>query len=351
MTKFTEANYPGLLGVTGVCRISDREIWGRLLSPITKGLLGPITGSRDPVVMETVKGLFPGDEVTNLNNHQIFGSLDFVRFPYTHNFYKTQNGVFIVKRDGIKMEATAWFGDAEAGRGELIFKAGLRDRCYDGTKRANDTALLDYEYDDPVLNRRLSTDLKSIEMSVYAFMPGSKISDAIDDGQYELFVRQPFAFVKEPDKFLRNFNLVWLTRRAPGQHATPIPDVSNAFLEESEKLAGKYGYDVTEMAPSHYHVAKWGIAKNYVIVDRDHERAIHGLTDGLERIRATGYPLTRSQQSWVCVLQSLPAEAIPAHLRIEGLAWPQNNLTKECLWLYKPVSAKGEAFRKSCLRT
>ena len=346
MVKYTEANYSELLGVTAVCQISDREIWERLLSPITRGLLGPIVERRDPLVKDTVSGLFAGDEVTNLNGHRLYaGSPDFVRFPYVYNFYRTANGALIIKRDGLKFEAIGWFGDVEAGRGEVIFKAGLRDRRFDSTKRANDCALLEFPYDHPVYDRPPSPVLRSVELSIYTFMPGSRIRDMVDDSDYDEFVRQPFKFRSEPEKFLKYFGMVWSSRRAPGQNSAPVTDVADSFLRQCESLALKYGYDLIEMAPSHYHVLRWGLGKGYSFVDPAHAAFVGDVNAGLQRIRDAGHPLTRSQQSWVCVAQSLPAESVPTHLALPGLIWPQDNIGPECLWLYKPLSRRASDFK------
>src|SRR5262249_36978824 len=147
MAKFTVANYPELLGYTPVSQSSDEDIWRYLVSPMTKVLLGDIVECRPPRVLETQEGLFEGDRVSNLNDHRLYGGqIGFVRFPYVVNFYKTENGAFVVKRDGVKLEVFCWFGEVEKGKAEMILKAALRDRRYDGTKRANDTALLDYPY-------------------------------------------------------------------------------------------------------------------------------------------------------------------------------------------------------------
>jgi hypothetical protein len=54
--------------------------------------------------------------------------------------------------------------------------------------------------------------------------------------------------------------------------------------------------------------------------------------------------LTRTQQSWVCVVQGLrPIELIPEGLYLNGPLWPQTNLDNACLWMVKPISEKGRA--------
>jgi hypothetical protein len=65
--------------------------------------------------------------------------------------------------------------------------------------------------------------------------------------------------------------------------------------------------------------------------------------EGLKRIKASGIRLTRAQESWVCVLQSLPAEHIPAGLNLNGPKWPQDNIGAVNLWMYKPLSARAIA--------
>ena len=346
MARFEIANYPELLGITDVCRVTDQEIWRSLVSPITRGLLGPIVEKRDPRVMETADGLFPGDQASNLNDHRLYGGQrGFVRYPYVHSFYRTREGAFIVKRDGSKFEVFCWFGDVEAGRGEMILKAALRDRRFDGTSRANDCALLDYPYDDPVLNRPLSKELKSVELSIYAYMPGSSLFDSTGDRDYEDFVRQPYGFLDRPELFMKHFEMAWRSKRAPGQSAVPIPDVARHSLKGFYALAERYGYDLIEMAPSHYHVARWGLAGGYRFADPTQAATFDGFTRGLERIRKSGMPLTRSQQSWVCVIQNLMPEAlIPEHLNLGGPRWPQDNISKQVLWLYRTVSERAAGF-------
>lgn len=347
MLKFTVANYPELLGFTKVCQVSDEDIWQHLVSPMTKGLLGNIVEIRPPRVIESLEGLFPGDHVANLNDHRLFGGQPgFVRFPYVTNFCKTENGAFIVKRDGVKFEVFCWFGEVEKGRGEMILKAGLRDRRFDGTKRANDSALLDYPYDDPILHRPLSPDFSSVELSIYAFMPGSRVIDVISDTEYERFVTQPYTFKDKPQEFLKYFNMAWSSKRAPGQQAAPIPDVAPFVLRGFQRIAEDLGYDFLEMAPSHYHVARWGLGGDYLFRDPEQEATFNAFSDGLERIRASGTPLTRSQQSWVCVVQSLAAQdLIPPVLRLNGPQWPQDNIGPKVLWLYKPISERVKGFK------
>lgn len=344
--RFSSADYPALLGVTGICRAEDRDIWRLLVSPITKGLLGPIVERADPRVMETLKGLFDGDEVSNLNDHRLYGGQEgFVRFPYVHNFYRTTNGAFIVKRDVVKVEVLCWFGDVMKGRGELILKAALRDRRFDGTRRANDTALLDYRYDDPVFHRRLSETLNSVEISIYAYMPGSRIADIMGDTELESFVRFPFRYVAKPDEFSKYFDAIWKSKRAPGQYAVPIPDVSDSVLEGFAAIAARCGYDLIEAAPSHYHVCRWLLSHGYSFSYPSDRDVFERLSQGLEAIRKAGHPLTRAQQSWVCIMQSLSPEAIPTHLNMGGPQWPQDNISDRCLWLYKPISKRAAGFQ------
>lgn len=176
-SKFQRVNTLDLLGITPLTRVTDEYIWTELLTPMVRALLGDIQ-SGYTTVKETVEGEFPGDRVTNLNNHQLYGGQSgFVRMPYIESVYKTTYGAFVVKRDGVKFKAFGWFGDYLKGKAELIFMCALRDRRYDGTKRANDTALLDFEFDDPRYNSRLSVngetlDASACELSAYCFMPG-----------------------------------------------------------------------------------------------------------------------------------------------------------------------------------
>ncbi|RTL40107.1 MAG: hypothetical protein EKK48_16780 [Candidatus Melainabacteria bacterium] len=326
------------LGITPICLVSDSEIWTHLVTPTVKGLLGPIVSQAAPEVLETVQGKFSGDEVSNLNDHRLYGGkTGFVRHPYIYSMYKTLNGAFIVKRDGVKFEAFCWYGDIDRSP-ELILKAALRDRRYDGTPRANDTALVDFPYDDPKHNAPLHSELKSVELSIYGFMPGSRIVDATGEPEFDRFFASPFSFADRPELFLKYFNRAWNTKRAPGQHAAPIRDVASHALPGFERIARAHGYDVIEMAASHYHVAKWAQSGGYVFSSSEQAREFASMTEGLAAIRAAGHPLTRSQQSWACVAQNLPAEHIPAALNMHGPLWMQDNLGQKCLWVHKPLS-------------
>lgn len=349
-------NVPELLGLAPIAQVSDEDIWNHLVTTTVKGLLGPIIKVEGPRLVETVEGLFPGDKSSNLNHHQLMdasGKLrgDLLRFPYVHHLYRTANGVMVIKRDLLKVQVLAWFGDVDKGKGELIFKAALRDRRYDGTRRADDCSLLDYSYANPHFHKRISTELSSVELSIYGFMPGSRVLDATGDEEYDRFIKNPFQFLSEPDRFLTLFQRGFHSKRGPGQHMAAIPDVSRFCLAGFEYLARKQGYDFIEMAASHYHVARWAVSGGYDYSSAEQKQAVDYLAAGLEYIRHNGTPLTRSQQSWVCVLQSLrPIDRIPQALRFitpenAHLTWPQDNLSDRCLWMYKPLSEQARGFK------
>lgn len=344
MNGFNHFDVAEMLGSTPLCKITDEELWARIVSPMTKGLLGPIIRVDKPTFVETVAGSFAGDEVSNLNDHRLYGGqAGYIRFPYIRTFYKTQHGAFIVKRDGGKVQVLCWQGDVEKGKAELMLKVSARDRRFDGTKRANDTALLDWRYDDPVLHKLLSPELRSAELSVYSFLPGSSIVDTIGDAEYHEFVRHPMKFVSKPQCFIKYFNRAWKAKRSPGQHSAPIKDVSEQILRELEQMLLAVGYDVVEVVPSHYHVARWFMAAGYAFNDAAHADNFAQLMAGLEQIRKNGLPLTRPQQSWVCVIQSLrPVELIPNGLFMNGPVWQQTNLNDFCLWMHKPLSEKAK---------
>lgn len=347
MSKFSEFDVAEMLGITPISQISDKDIWRYLVTPMIKGLLGPVVRTEPPRVMETTKGMFPGDEATNLNDHRLYGGQSgYVRYPYIYSSYKTEYGALIIKRDFVKVEVIAWQGDVDKGKGEMIFKAGLRDRRFDGTRRADDCALVDYSYADPVLHKQLAPgELKSVELSIYGFTPGSRVLDVTGEDEYENFVRNPFTFLDRPDLFRQYFDRAWKSKRAPGQVSSPIADVSKLVASALERLARAKGYDVVEGAASHYHVGRWLLSEGYQFFDATQAKTFKDFSDGLERIRAAGQPLNRIQQSWVCVVQSLrPVEKIPAGLFLDGPIWPQDNISNDCLWLFKPISDKGKAY-------
>jgi hypothetical protein len=396
MSIFQTMNLPSQHSVTRISQVTDEEIWRHLVTPTVKGLLGSIIKVESNQVLDTVAGLFPGDEVTNLNGHMLADangklSKDYVRFPYNHTLYRTVNGAMVIKRDGVKFEVFCWFGDIDRGKGELIFKAALRDRVYDGTKRANDCALLEYAYDNPDYHKRLSTVLSSVELSIYGFMPGSRIIDATGDKVFDQFVTNPFLFLDNPQAFLSLFHRAFKSKRGPGQYSAAIPDVAKYSLAGFERLASKYGYDLIEMAASHYHVAKWAQAGGYAYSDPAQAEMVAKLQAGLGGhprkryssdslsaildLRAAEPAARRLGAQWVphvwyrfvalldgrsdteqTASQAGEGDGEPPQAKVETakhllcslwctrLRWPQNNVDDECLWLYKPLSAKAQGF-------
>ncbi|MBI4534420.1 MAG: hypothetical protein HY711_10795, partial [Candidatus Melainabacteria bacterium] len=93
MPRFHKVNVAEMLGVTKISSVTDRQIWNGLVTPMVKSLLGPITEVQKPELSETVRGRFPGDEVTNLNDHRLFGGqIGFIRCPYIRTVYITEYG-------------------------------------------------------------------------------------------------------------------------------------------------------------------------------------------------------------------------------------------------------------------
>ena len=346
-TKFLSPNIPGLLGVTPISLVSDEEIWTELITPQVRALLGDVQESRLSV-REAVEGDFVGDEVTNYNDHRLYGGqTGFIRFPYVNSFYKTAYGALVIKRDGLKFKVLAWHGKL-GKEADLIFKVALRDRRYDGTSRAHDTSLVDFPiYNDAVNNAPLQlegmpVDSACVELSVYGFMPGSRIVDATGDPDYDRFVASPFEFVDKPEVFLAHFNRAWASKRAPGQNGNPVPDVSRYVGKAIELIAERAGYDYIENASSHFHVAKWAESLGYRYTNPKQAATLAAFTEGIKGLLESGVKLTRPQQSWVCVAQSLPKEHIPAGLDLGGPIWPQDNVGPENLWMYKPLSERAK---------
>ena len=334
-----------MLGITPLTRtaLKDQFIFSCLLSPTVKAMLGRITDVSKPMVRDTIAGFFPGDEANNLNDHRLYGGqTGYVRYPYISQLYRTTNGALVLKRDASKLKLSAWLGDIDKGKGELIHMAALRDRHLDGTPRANDCALVDFPYDDPIHHRRIHPDARSLEMSIYSYSPGSRLVDALGDPEFDEFVAKPFKFVDQPELFLKHFQQVWKSNRSPGQNATSVKDVSKMILPGFEKLAERCGYDFVESAPSHYHVAMWLMASGgyRYTYQRDAQTMAEFATRLKELRNIDGSELTRSQQSWVCVLQNLrDRDAIPKHLDLGGVTWPQDNIGAQTLWTNKPLSA------------
>ena len=332
------------LGVAPICLISDEDLWNDLVTPLAKGLLGEFVRSDPPRLTDKLEGLFAGDEATNFNDHRLYGGqTGFTRNYYLVTFYKYERGAFIVKRDNVKFELFCWFGDVENGRGQLILKAALRDRRHDGTIRANDSPLIDFPYDEALWNKPIAPGLKSVELSIYGFMPDTSILKTLKDPDLELFFRNPYTFVDRPRTFLKHFRRAWATERGPGQHSLPLRDVSKLVMPAFCKLAERAGYDVVELAASHYHVARWAMREGFNCVSANHSLILDAFQSSFEKVEQTlGVTLTRPQQSWLCVVQSLPSKFVPRGLKLKGLRYPQDNIRQECLWLYKSVSEKAK---------
>jgi hypothetical protein len=228
------------------------------------------------------------------------------------------------------------------GKGELIYKLALRDRRHDGTLRGNDCALLDFPYDEKV-NAPLPGGAKSVEVSVYAFGPGSRIASASGNAELEAFVANPFKFVDKPEQFLKLFEQAWKSNRAPGQIGASIGDVAKFIAPRFDQIAIRKGYDFLEDAASHYHVAMFALSAGYRVTFEDQAQQLAALKSGIERIKANGVALTRPQESWVCVLQSLPQELIRPELYLGGPRWMQDNISQDNLWFNKPLTEKAKA--------
>ena len=341
MLIFKSFDTTAMLGVTPLSRaqVSDSMVWEHLLTPTVKAMLGPLKELGEPRLFETTAGHFPGDEATNLNAHKIYGQEGFVRYPYISVCHRTTYGALVIKRDFRKIKVSAWVGDVDEGKAECIFLVALRDRRYDGTKAANDCAFLTFPYEH-VCNKPLAADLNSLEISIYSFLPGSRIKDACGDLELDQFVEKPFTFRDRHELFLKLFNKAWASKRGPGQHAAPIKDTAKVLLPGIETVAKHCGYDLLEAAASHYHVAMWFMSSGFRVSYQHDVNTMRAIAAGLKRIRDKGTPLTRPQQSWVCVLQSLSDEQICPHLQL-GIKWPQDNIAPDSLWLCKPLSAKG----------
>ncbi len=346
MRKLTKEMINHYLGVQPIVLLDDTEIWRRLISPNTKSLLGKIVTEPGISMVDTIQGEFPGDEVTNLNQHQINGARgQHIRFPYLKSTYQTERGKVIVKRDQTKVVVLGWYGKRgeKDTAGQLIYKVAIRDRCFDGTPYANDCSLQDFPRHDPELHKPLLADASSVELSIYGFLPGTRVKDYLGDEEHESFIAKPFKFIEDPELFLQHFEKAFKSALAPGQIAAPIPDMAPFMSANVEKVAASRGYDFAEGAASHYHVCRWGQAFGWRVTDPEKATIINELTAGLARLREKGIRLTRSQESWVCVLQSLPRKYIPDQLYLGGATWQHDGLNKNYLWMHKPLTdrAKG----------
>lgn len=338
-----------LARVSRIASIKDKVIWKVLVTPEVKRILGDFIDSRVDV-SDRVAGDFPGDEVSNLNDHRLYGGqTGYVRYPYSRCVYRFSNGLFIVKVDGGKFEAFVWKVDADSGVRECVFKAALRDRRFDGTPAADDCALSHYTYSDSVHHRRLAIgEHTSLEISIYGFKPGTRLADS----EFDAFVEHPYQFLKHPEKFRQLFDKAWLSGRAPGQNAQPIDDVARLTPAAFVKIATQLGYDFLETAPSHWHVAKWFETRGYRYSSDAHAQLMARFQEGIDKVRirlaCQDRKLARNQEPWLCVLQHLAhpqvnrPDLIPDELRLPGLLWPQDNINPEVLWMNKPLNARAK---------
>lgn len=349
MRNHNHKKVPELIGLTPITTVTDPQIWRHLLTPQVRTLLGPITNAGEPQVKDTIAGFFPGDEATNLNNHRLHGGSDrYTRYPYISTLYRTAYGALVIKRDFAKIKALGWIGDVMRGKGELIYKAALRDRRFDGTLRANDSPLLDFPYDDPKFNLPLPGEVSSLEVSIYGFMPGSRISSLGGEQDFENFVANPFTFLGDPEKFLAFFNRAFRSQRAPGMVAAPIIDVSKLQLQGFDTIGRLKRYDFLEDAASHYHVAMFAQSIGYRPTYADQAENLRQLTEAIAKVKAAGHQITRPQESWLCTLQSLrPVELIPEQFYFGGPYWQQDNISQENLWMNKPLSARAAELIKA----
>jgi hypothetical protein len=291
--------------------------------------------------------------VYNHNGHKINGNdTKKVRYPYLQCYYQTAYGAFIVKYEGLKFKASCWFGDMK--KPQLIYLVALRDRRFDGTERTNDGALHSYpEFALPINAKPkfpgAPEDFSFVEASIYAFMPGSRISEACGDMELERFVAQPFEFLDRPQVFLKNFWRAWKSNRSPGQSGNPIPDVSKNANQAFDQLARKAGYDFIDNSVSHYHVARWTESNGYSYHEALDKATMSQFANGIRtvrnRLKAKGIELTRPQESWLCVLQSLPEELIPPDYNLNGPRWIWDNISPFYLWMYKPISERAIAYQ------
>lgn len=344
--KYPKYDVAELLGMTRLLQVTDQQMWDHLLTPTVRALLGPIVEIGKPRVIETTECHFEGTCGSNMNDHRLYGGKsDFVRFPFISTMHRTADGAFVTQKDGVKIKALGFHGNVNAGTGELIYIAALKDRRFDGSLRGNDSALLHFPYSEPSNLPLVAAEKgRSVEISIYGFQPRSRLKDATGDKEYDLFVEQPFTFLDRPDTFLKHFWYAWNTAHGPGQHACAIPDVAKHSLAGFERIARFCRYDLIEAATSHYNVAMWFAKQGYRYSFKKDVALMAAFAAGLKNIRDSGHPLTRQQQSWVCVLQHLrPVELIPPHLYLGGIQWPQNNIDQNNLWMNKALTKRGQA--------
>jgi hypothetical protein len=348
MLMFDNRNIAGPLGYAPIAATSDAEVVELLLTPDVRTILGALRIKGEPELTDSLSGRFPGDEVSNLNRHRIVGG-GRVRFPYLATYHFMRYGLLVIKRDRFKLKVDCWHGDPFAGAGELMYRVALRDRVSDGTPAANDCALLGYKQSDPVLCKPLPVG-SAVELSTYGFKPGSNVCMQHRCGQFGKFLSNPFSFLKRPRQFLRHFHRAWTSGRAPGQIGEPIEDAAKYMLSGLADVAIARGYDFIEAAASHYHVLMWTRRQGYRLTYQTDVELVEKLSSGMARILSEVWPLTRPQQSWVCVLQNLrPIELIPKRLYI-GIDWPQTNYkSQRNLWLHRPLHPLAEEMLPSPL--
>lgn len=344
MKKILRHNPKELARQTPVAEITDAQVWQYMITPVVKALLGPVIESKIEL-LDTSANIIPEDKIYNINGHVIAGCNKRARFPYYHSLYICKKGVIIIRRDGVKVEVLGWYGSLKNKVGQLIWKVALRDRRYDGTTATNDCPLEHFPYDDPKLNGNFFPGSKTVEIYLFSYSPGSSVVHASGDTELESFIAQPFAYADRPELFLNLYERAWRSNRAPGQWSEPIHDAGELMEDNFTKLAKIMGYDIEEVAASHYHVAMWCLHTNYTFTDPVLEQNFTNLRNGIEALKASGTKLTRRQESWVTVLQCLPKEYIPEQFYLNGARWPQDNITLPNLWLWKPLNEKAKSVK------
>lgn len=236
--------------------------------------------------------------------------------------YRTDKGRLLVRNDGVRVLIEAWLGEM------IILRCALRDRQLDGTNQSS--PLTFFPNTDPACNR-LPDGFLAAELSIYSWDPATYLDGLDVEDSVGHFIANPDHYVwanYDRDTFFSVWSQAFFLGRAPWQIARPMSNVPVHFVRQSAKLLKEIGYHRIDAVPSWYNVARFFKTLGYQFTYGEHELAYEGIREGLNAFIARqaeegkkARPLTRSQEAWLVALQNIPAEHIPADLKLP-CRWP-----------------------------
>lgn len=240
----------------------------------------------------------------------------------TSHTYRSDKGHILVRNDGVRILIEGWLGE------KPILRCALRDRQLDGTDQSS--PLTFFPNTDPACNR-LPEGFLAAELSIYSWDPATYLDGLDVEDSVGHFISDPDFYVwknYDRDTYLSLWSQAFFLGRAPWQMARPMSAVPVHFVRQAAKLLKEIGYHRVDAVPSWYNVARFFKTLGYEFTYGEHELAYEGIREGLNAFIARkaeegkkARPLTRSQEAWLAALQNIPAEHIPAELKLP-CRWP-----------------------------